>query len=138
MSRHTVDVMYFDGCPNVDLAVAQVRAAIASAGLEGNVDLAMTHIGDDAEAARKRFLGSPTVHVGGLDVEPDADARHDYGLQCRVYWHDGRLEGAPPSAWIAAVLTADAKAQGPKAAEPSPSGSIQRGAHGCCDGGSKP
>jgi hypothetical protein len=89
------------------------------------------------EAVRKRFLGSPTVHVDGLDVEPDAVTRDDYGLQCRVYWHDGRLEGAPPSRWIAAALEAGPPTVGTKIAGPSPSDSIERGEHGCCDGKSK-
>jgi hypothetical protein len=133
MSRRTVEVMYFDGCPNVDLALRQVRAALASAGLDGNVDLAMTRIGDDVEAARKRFLGSPTVLVDGHDVERDAVARDDYGLQCRVYWHDDHRNGAPPSHWIAAALVASPPTERPSVAEMSPSGSIRQGDHGCCD-----
>jgi hypothetical protein len=126
--------MYFDGCPNVDLAAQRVHAAVASVGLTGDVDVVMTRIGDEVEAARKRFLGSPTVHVDGLDVEADAVARDDYGIQCRVYWHDGRLEGAPPSPWIAAALAARPPTERTETAGPSPSGSIERGEHGCCDG----
>jgi hypothetical protein len=127
MAHHAVELMYFDGCPNMDLALKHARAAITSAGL--HIDVVMTRIGDDAEATRKRFLGSPTVHVDGLDVEPDAGVRDNYGLQCRVYWHDGRLEGAPPSHWIAAALAA-----GNEHAGPSLSDSAERGAHGCCGG----
>jgi hypothetical protein len=134
MSPRTVEVMFFDGCPNVDLAVLHARAALASAGLDGRVEIAITRIDDDLEAARKRFLGSPTVQVDGLDVDPDALTRDDYGLQCRIYWHDGRIEGAPPIRWIAAALAADPPIPETGLAEPSAPASSGRSEHGCCSG----
>jgi hypothetical protein len=134
MSRRTVEVMYFDGCPNVELALDRVRAGIASARMDGNVDIALTRIADDVQAARKRFLGSPTIQVDGRDVEPEAAMRDDYGLQCRVYWNDGRLEGAPPSEWVAAALAAGPPTQEPQVAEPSPSGSTRQDTPRCCAG----
>ena len=38
----------------------------------------------DEQAQHERFLGSPTVRVGGVDVDPDAEGRLDYGLTCRA------------------------------------------------------
>jgi len=32
------------------------------------------------EARRHRFLGSPTVKIDGLDVEPSVRRREDFGL----------------------------------------------------------
>ena len=32
-----------------------------------------------------RFLGSPTVQVNGLDIDPAAHAREDFGYSCRHY-----------------------------------------------------
>jgi hypothetical protein len=61
----------------------------------------------EEDAKRLRFVGSPTVRVDGADVEPAAAAREDFALQCRVYQVDGRLEGAPPTSWIASALGAD-------------------------------
>lgn len=99
--RH-VEVLFFDGCPNVDLATSRVRQAIASAGVQADVQL--VRIEGDDDAVRRRFLGSPTVRVDGSDVDGAAEARTDFGLQCRVYSVDGQLEGAPPVAWIEAAL----------------------------------
>jgi hypothetical protein len=133
MSRRKVEVMYFDGCPNVDRAVDQVRVAIAMVGMEGSVDVTLTRVSDEVAAGRKGFLGSPTVLVDGRDVEPDAVARDACDLQCRVYWNDGHLQGAPPSRWIAAALAA-APGERPGSIEPAPSGSTRQSEHDRCNG----
>jgi hypothetical protein len=130
MSRRSVEVMFLDGCPHVDLALRHVHAAIASTGLDGAVDVALTRIEDDAEAVRKRFLGSPTVHVDGLDVEPDAACRREYGLHCRLYWDDGRVDGAPPRSLIAAALIGPPPVANARAA----TGPVPCAANGSCDG----
>ena len=101
----TVQVLFFDGCPNVDLATRNASEAIANAGVSATIRL--VRIAGEAEAVRRRFLGSPTVRVDGVDVELSAGARSDFGLQCRVYSVDGRLTAAPPTAWIEAALRAD-------------------------------
>jgi len=97
-----VDVLGFDGCPNVDEALMRARAAVEAADVRADVRLVRVR-GDD-DAIRLRFLGSPTVRVDGVDVERSATGRLDFGLQCRVYSIDGRLEGAPPVDWIVTAL----------------------------------
>lgn len=98
----TIEVLLFDGCPNADVATSHAREAIARAGLPS--DLRIVRIDGPADAIRLRFLGSPTIRVDGVDVDGAADARTDFGMQCRVYSVDGRLAGAPPVAWIEAAL----------------------------------
>ena len=63
---------------------------------------------ESAEAAREAcFLGSPSVRIDGVDVEPAARTRTDFGLQCRVYpCAQGGLEGAPSVDMIRAALEA--------------------------------
>lgn len=63
---------------------------------------------NDDEAMRLRFLGSPTVRVDGVDIDPSAENRDDFGLQCRLYVVGGRLEGAPPTDSIASALRREA------------------------------
>jgi hypothetical protein len=49
------------------------------------------------QAAARQFLGSPTIRIDGVDIEPGADARHDYALACRAYVKgDGRISPLPP------------------------------------------
>ena len=113
MSQRQVDVLVFDGCPNVDVTLERVQAAITNA----SISAAVRVVGDE-EAKRLRFLGSPTVRIDGSDIDPTAADRSDFGLQCRVYAVGGHLDGAPPTDWILSALRgephrADASASAP-------------------------
>jgi len=46
-----------------------------------------------AAAQRLRFLGSPTIRVGGLDVDPHTQERNDYALSCRVFQTESGVAG---------------------------------------------
>lgn len=120
-----IDVVFFSGCPNVDLATDRAREALQTAAIPACVSL--VEIKDDGDAISQRFLGSPSVRVDGVDVDPAARQRSDFGMQCRVYPVGGRLEGAPPVEWIVAALMgvalegAPAPAAGPSCCAPQPS-----------------
>lgn len=82
-----VEVFYFAGCPSWQQALTNVREALASEGLAVSVREIVVTSPADAEA--KRFIGSPTIRIDGIDVEgPDAEAR-GYGFGCRVYTSSG-------------------------------------------------
>lgn len=98
----TVDVLYFDGCPNADIAADHARAAVERANTLAEVRLVRIEHAEDA--IRHRFLGSPTIRVDGVDVDGSAHTRTDFGLMCRLYMIDGRLAGAPAVGWIEAAL----------------------------------
>jgi hypothetical protein len=106
MTERLLEVLVFDGCPNVDATLARARAAIESSNMPA--ELRLVRVASDDEARRLRFLGSPTVRVDGVDVDRTAKRRDDFGLQCRIYSVSGRLESAPPEEWIAAALRGDA------------------------------
>ena len=120
----SVEVLAFEGRPNVELALQRARAALVSTRAEA--DVAVVRLEDDTSAKRQRFLGSPTIRVDGVDVEPSARDRTDFGMQCRVYAVDGRLDGAPPVVWIEAALEGRAieadVAPAHDCCSPSPSG----------------
>ena len=54
----------------------------------------------ESAAERERFLGSPTLRVDGVDIDPGAGERTDYGLKCRLYPTNQGLRGAPPDEWV--------------------------------------
>ncbi|HSH00769.1 MAG TPA: hypothetical protein VLB27_11990 [candidate division Zixibacteria bacterium] len=56
--------------------------------------MALTAIGDDAQARAARFIGSPSVRINGHDLEEDSD--DEYSLRCRLYRSDDGLSGVPP------------------------------------------
>ena len=78
-----VEILYFEGCPNHQPTVELVRQSIDECGVSAQLE--EVEVRDDTHARQLRFLGSPTVRVDGVDVEPDADARRDYAMGCRVY-----------------------------------------------------
>lgn len=91
----TVEILYFEGCPNSDAAFARVREAVASE--SAAADVRMVEVRDTDDAMARRFLGSPTIRVDGHDVETDARLRRDYGFLCRTYRTPaGTVDGAPP------------------------------------------
>jgi hypothetical protein len=89
-----IQVLYFECCPNYTAAIDLVRAVAPSAVIEA------IEIRTQEDAVRTRFLGSPTILVDGVDVEPDARARTDFGLTCRTY--GGR--GVPSRELVAAAI----------------------------------
>ncbi len=88
-----VEILYFEGCPNRLVAVERTREVLRLAAVEAVV--LEVCVSDPAQARRLRFLGSPSIRVNGVDVEPGARSSHDYGLVCRTYVAGRRREGAP-------------------------------------------
>ncbi len=97
-----VEILYFDGCPNYGDVVALVERLAAELGLEPEIRL--VNVPDPEAAERLRFLGSPTVRVGGCDVEPGAEGRTDFALSCRVFRTEQGFAGQPDERWVRAAL----------------------------------
>jgi hypothetical protein len=102
MRTKQIEVLVFDGCPNLESTIEHARQAVTRANV--SADLRVVRVETDDDAQRLRFLGSPTVRVDGVDVEPAAIGREDFGMQCRIYSVAGRYQGTPPADWIAAAL----------------------------------
>ena len=98
----TIEVLYFDGCPNHEALLPHLHELLATVGVHATIALRRVETIEDAE--RERFLGSPTVRVDGRDVDPGSDARDDYGMKCRLYATDEGIRGTPPDAWILNAL----------------------------------
>ncbi len=100
--------MYFDGCPNHAPARDLVESVLSERRIVAQIrDIEIT---DSADARDKRFLGSPTVRVDGIDVDPSAARLDHFGLMCRVYRYGKVASGVPPRQMIeSAVSNAMAK-----------------------------
>jgi hypothetical protein len=97
-----VEVLYFDGCPNHEALLPQLRKLMGEAGVDSPVEL--KHVDSVEDAERERFLGSPTLRVDGRDVDASALKRDDYGLKCRLYATELGLRGEIPNELIEAAL----------------------------------
>ena len=100
----TVELLYLDGCPSYERFLPRLRALLVEAGIADEVRL--RRVESPEVAVAERFLGSPTVRVDGIDVEPGADRRRDFGLKCRLYSTPDGLQGAPRAEWLMDALTA--------------------------------
>ena len=101
-ATHPVDFLWFDGCPNHELArrlLSDVIEAIAPGTPVVEVDAS-----DPAVAAAHRFPGSPTIRVDGRDIDPRYEDSGDYTPRCRVFWTADGLRGVPPRAWLEDAL----------------------------------
>ena len=99
-----IDILYFDTCPGWRAAVARVNQVVAEGGLGVEVVVRAVPIETEQEAHSHRFVGSPTVRIDGRDLDPTVEALTSFGLQCRLYANEGRLEGLPPTNWIRKAL----------------------------------
>lgn len=101
--RPLVEILYFDGCPNHESAVALVERIDRELGTGAEVRL--VNVPDREAANRLRFLGSPTIRVDGVDVDPRTEERNDYALSCRIFTTDHGPAGQPEERWVRNALT---------------------------------
>ena len=104
MPSAAVELLYFEGCPNVEKARALVEKVAGETGVA--LELELIEITSPEDVDRMRFLGSPSVRVNGHDVEPGADDRETFMYACRVYRTNSGLSSQPAKEWIRAALSA--------------------------------
>ena len=97
-----IEVLYIADCPNYKPAVERVRDALGAAGIDDPATEVEVH--STMEAEKWKFVGSPTVRINGLDVEPEARAAQHFGLGCRSYAEDGHRSGMPSRELIRRAL----------------------------------
>jgi hypothetical protein len=78
-----IEVLYFEDCPNHLPTVERIHTVLCEEGCRADVREVL--VPDISTAQRVNFLGSPTVRVNGIDIEPAANDRRDFGLMCRRY-----------------------------------------------------
>ena len=105
-----VEFLYWDGCPSHPRALSDLRDALAEAGLDPS-SIVIRHVDTDDDASAERFVGSPTIRIDGVDVQPlDQEPT---GLTCRVYTRrDGRVSPTPDPADLRQALDTALKMAG--------------------------
>ncbi|MGA8596148.1 MAG: hypothetical protein WB676_15630 [Bryobacteraceae bacterium] len=78
-----IEVLYFEGCPNYAPAVARLRTVLLRERLTAEV--AGIEVKDESAAKALKFIGSPTIRVNGLDIEPASRTMAETGFACRCY-----------------------------------------------------
>ncbi len=97
-----VELLYFDGCPSYERLLPRLSELVAGADPDAQLELRRVESIEAAE--REHFLGSPTVRIDGVDIDPGAAERTDFGLKCRLYRTGEGISGLPPEQWIRDAL----------------------------------
>ena len=79
-SSHLVNVrvLYTEGCAATTATIDLIFGVAAQARIQVNLESIL--VASPEQASVLRFLGSPMVQVEGLDVDPGARSRTDYGF----------------------------------------------------------
>jgi hypothetical protein len=99
-----VEVLFWAGCPSYPKALSDLREALVETGLDPDCVVVM-EVKSESDAAVEQFVGSPTIRIDGVDVQPPHD--EPVGLTCRVYRRrDGRISPTPDPADLRDALYA--------------------------------
>ena len=104
-----VELLWWDGCPSWERALAELRQAMTELGLDSSA-VELREVPTDTDAQQAGFVGSPTIRVDGRDVQPTG-ADDPLGLTCRVYrLRDGRISPTPDPRDVCDALRAAIRA----------------------------
>jgi len=105
-TRMDVSLLYFDDCPNWQVADTRLAEALR---LSGHSDQQVEYVlvTSDDQAQELHFVGSPTVRIDGEDPFLGDEPRA-FGLTCRVYPSASGMDGSPSVDELLVAITARA------------------------------
>lgn len=74
----TVVVLHNERCPSTPKTIERIEECISEYGF--HVELRKVLVSTQAEANEWKFLGSPTVQVNGIDIDPDVRDAKGFGF----------------------------------------------------------
>jgi len=87
-SYPSIRFLYFDGCPNAQSTLSNLRSVLASIDQQITVDIVEV----DPEAFAEPFEGSPSILVNGVDLySQQTPSSHQFA--CRVFDLGGKQTG---------------------------------------------
>ena len=93
--------LYFQECPNSEPALELLKRVLSEEDVTDPVK--KVEVTDVAQAARERFLGSPSIQIDGLDIE--VSRRSDAPCSgCRLYQTEQGSSGIPTVAMIRSAI----------------------------------
>jgi hypothetical protein len=99
-----VEFLFWAGCPSHRKALSDLREVLLESGLDPE-RVIVREVDSESRAEAERFVGSPTIRIDGVDVQPLVG--EPVGLTCRVYRRrDGRISPTPDPADLRDALNA--------------------------------
>jgi len=102
--RMVVELLYFSGCPNWQVAQERLTEALERTG-HADQRVTLVEVEADAQAQRLHFPGSPTIRLNGRDPFPAPE--QTYGMSCRIYTTPDGLSGVPSLDQLVRALADD-------------------------------
>lgn len=102
-----IEILHVPDCPNLSLARSRLSSALERTGITASVREIV--VADPTVADALGMHGSPTITIDGRD--PFDEETAPGSLSCRLYWSEGRLDGAPGMAHLIDAI-AGAQCQG--------------------------
>ena len=93
-----ISFQYFDGCPNSQTTLRNLRQVCVELGIPAD-EIQVVLVRDPVQADRLNFAGSPSVLVDGADIytgRPPAEA----SFSCRVFTFKGEQTGVIPEWYL--------------------------------------
>jgi hypothetical protein len=101
-----IEFLFWEDCPSHPRAWELLQEVMAEEGIEAPVE--RIEVLTDKEATRRQFPGSPTIRVGGTDIDPAGAEQMGSALACRVYvLEDGRFSPVPSRQMIRRALAGE-------------------------------
>ncbi len=97
-----IEFLYFDGCPNHETALTNLKEVLSETGLKEEIDI--INIENPEDVTKHRFLGSPSIRINGKDLEVTEDESTEYSMRCRRYKNGDVMEGFPSKELISTNL----------------------------------
>jgi len=88
-----IELLYFDGCPNHETALANLKEVLAEAGIKEEIQI--INIEQPEDVAKHCFLGSPSIRINDKDLETAEDESTEYSMRCRRYKNGDVMAGFP-------------------------------------------
>lgn len=95
-----IELLHIDDCPSWRNGLRNLQTALREEGLAESIQL--IRVIDDADANRRKFLGSPSYRVDDTELWPEE--RESYSLSCRIYRTPQGMKGFPTVAMLREAL----------------------------------
>lgn len=97
-----IELFWIAGCPAYQATRELLEQILREEKIDAPVE--MVQVYDDADAIAKKFLGSPTIHIDGIDpfAQP---SQTNFAIQCRVYHTPAGLKGIPTQEMLRTALS---------------------------------
>lgn len=73
-----IRILHTAGCPNLSLTIDLIEKVGNDLGI--TVDMERVEISSVEQAVKLRCLGSPTIQIDGIDIDPSAHGSMNFGL----------------------------------------------------------